>query len=100
MDKKCMDTHQIIDYLNKKSGILCGADEICFTADIDENSDLIREKVYFNLGFMGIELDLERNKIKTHEIRKISKDTSKTKFFVIPTNEELVIARDRYNLFK
>jgi acetate kinase len=66
MDKKCMNTHQIIDYLNKKLRILGGADEICFTADIGENSDLIREKVCFNLGFMEIELDLERNKIKTH----------------------------------
>ena len=143
MDKKGMDTHQIIDYLNRKSGILgvsgissdlreiislakegdqravvtidmmcnrvkkyiCsysgllgGADAICFTAGIGENSDLIREKVCFNLGFMGIELDLEKNKIKTHEVREISKDTSKTKIFVIPTNEELVIARETMKL--
>ena len=145
MDRKGMDTHQIIDYLNKKSGILgvsgissdlreiisaandgderakvtidmmcnrvkkyiCsysgllgGADAIVFTAGIGENSALIREKVCFNLDFMGIELDSEKNEIKTHEPREISKDSSKTKIFVIPTNEELVIAKDTYNLVK
>ena len=145
MDRKNMDTHQIIDYLNKKSGILgvsgissdlreiisaandgderakvtidmmcnrvkkyiCsysgllgGADAIVFTAGIGENSALIREKVCFNLDFMGIELDSEKNEIKTHEPREISKDSSKTKIFVIPTNEELVIAKDTYNLVK
>ena len=145
MDRKNMDTHQIIDYLNKKSGILgvsgissdlreiisaandgderakvtidmmcnrvkkyiCsysgllgGADAIVFTAGIGENSALIREKVCFNLDFMGIELDSEKNEIKTHEPREISKNSSKTKIFVIPTNEELVIAKDTYNLVK
>ena len=145
MDKKDMDTHQIIDYLNKKSGILgvsgissdlreiisaandgdqraqvtidmmcnrikkyvCsyagllgGADAICFTAGIGENSDLVREKVCHNLEFMGIELDKEKNSSKTCGIREISKKNSKTKIFVIPTNEELVIAKDTYNLVK
>ena len=145
MDRKGMDTHQIIDYLNKKSGILgvsgissdlreiisaandgderakvtidmmcnrvkkyiCsysgllgGADAIVFTAGIGENSALIREKVCFNLDFMGIELDNEKNEIKSHEPREISKNSSKTKIFVIPTNEELVIAKDTYNLVK
>ncbi|MDD2887049.1 MAG: acetate kinase [Aliarcobacter sp.] len=145
MDKKSMDTHQIIDYLNKKSGILgvsgissdlreiisaandgdqranvtidmmcnrvkkyiCsysgllgGADAICFTAGIGENSSLIRERVCDNLNFMGVELDNEKNEVKTHVTREISKNTSKTKIFVIPTNEELVIAKDTYNLIK
>ncbi len=49
---------------------------------------------------MGIELDSEKNEIKTHEPREISKNSSKTKIFVIPTNEELVIAKDTYNLVK
>ena len=145
MDKKGMDTHQIIDYLNKKSGILgvsgissdlreiigaandgdqraqvtidmmcnrvkkyiCsysgllgGADAICFTAGIGENSDLIREKVCNGLEFMGIELDVEKNKIRESGIREINKNSSKTKIFIIPTNEELVIAKDTYNLVK
>lgn len=145
MDRKNMDTHQIIDYLNKKSGILgvsgissdlreiisaanegdqrasvtidmmcnrvrkyvCayagllgGVDAICFTAGIGENSTLIREKVCFNLEFMGIELDDAKNQIKTSGNREINKKSSKTKIYVIPTNEELVIAKDTYNLVK
>ncbi|PZP12808.1 MAG: acetate kinase [Aliarcobacter butzleri] len=145
MDKKGMNTHQIIDYLNKKSGILgvsgissdlreiisaandgdqraqvtidmmcnrvkkyvCsyagllgGVDAICFTAGIGENSDIVREKVCHNLEFMGVEIDKDKNQIKNHQIREINKESSKTKIFVIPTNEELVIAQDTFNLVK
>jgi acetate kinase len=49
---------------------------------------------------MGIELDLERNRIREAGNREISKKDSRTKIFVIPTNEELVIARDTYLLTK
>ena len=145
MERKGLNANQILDYLNKKSGILgisgissdlrevikasndgdkrskiaiemlcnrikkylCsyaglmgGVDAICFTAGIGENSDLIREKVCENLEFMGIEIDKEANKIRKSGIREIQKDSSKTKIFIIPTNEELVIARDTYNLAK
>ncbi|MCR1814717.1 acetate kinase [Aliarcobacter butzleri] len=145
MEKKSLNTHQIIDYLNKKSGILgvsgissdlrevikaandgdkrskiaivmlcdrikkylCsyagimhGVDAICFTAGIGENSDLIREKVCEGLEFMGIELDTEKNKVREKGIREINTKASKTKIFVIPTNEELVIAQDTFNLVK
>ena len=145
MERKGLNANQILDYLNKKSGILgisgissdlrevikasndgdkrskiaiemlcnrikkylCsyaglmgGVDAICFTAGIGENSDLIREKVCGNLEFMGIEIDKEANKIRKSGIREIQKDSSKTKIFIIPTNEELVIARDTYNIAK
>ena len=145
MERKGLDSNQIINYLNKKSGILgvsgissdlrevikasndgdkrskiaiemlcsrikkylCsyaglmhGVDAICFTAGIGENSDLIREKVCEGLDFMGIEIDIEKNKVRTHGIREINKESSKTKIFIIPTNEELVIAKDTYNLVK
>ncbi|RXJ81732.1 acetate/propionate family kinase [Arcobacter sp. F2176] len=145
MGKKNMDPHQIIDYLNKKSGILglsgissdlrevikaandgdkrakvtitmlcnkikrfiCsyaglmgGVDAICFTAGIGENSDLIRENACSDLDFMGIVLDKEKNKIRSKENREISAEDSNTRIFVIPTNEELVIAQDTYKLVK
>ncbi len=145
MEKKGLSHTQIIDYLNKKSGILgvsgissdlrevikaandgdkrskiaiimlcdrikkylCsyaglmhGVDAICFTAGIGENSDLIREKVCHGLEFMGIELDTERNKVRELGNREISKKDSRTKIYIIPTNEELVIAKDTYNLVK
>ena len=145
MEKKGLSHTQIIDYLNKKSGILgvsgissdlrevikaandgdkrskiaiimlcdrikkylCsyaglmhGVDAICFTAGIGENSDLIREKVCEGLQFMGIEIDTEKNKVREKGIREINTKASKTKIFVIPTNEELVIAQDTFNLVK
>jgi acetate kinase len=77
-----------------------GVDAICFTAGIGENSDLIREKVCQGLDFMGIELDVEQNKIREAGNREISNKTSKTKIYIIPTNEELVIAKDTYYLTK
>jgi acetate kinase len=145
MEKREMTANQVIDYLNKKSGLLgvsgissdlrevieasskgdmratlaidiqcnrikkyiCsyagimgGVDAICFTAGIGENADLIREKVCSGLEFMGVEIDKEKNKIRNSNTREISADTSKTKIFVIPTNEEFVIANDTYNLTK
>ena len=77
-----------------------GVDAICFTAGIGENSDLIREKVCHGLEFMGIELDTDKNAIREKGNREISKKSSRTKIYVIPTNEELVIAKDTYNLTK
>ena len=77
-----------------------GVDAICFTAGIGENSDLIREKVCDGLTFMGIELDVEKNKIRESGNREINTKTSKTKIYIIPTNEELVIAKDTYKLTK
>jgi len=145
MEKKNMSANEVVDYLNKKSGLLgvsgissdlreimeasakgdtraslaidiqcnrikkyiCsyagvmgGVDAICFTAGIGENADLIREKVCSGLEFMGIEIDKEKNKIRNSNTREISTDTSKVKIFVIPTNEEFVIANDTYNLTK
>lgn len=139
MEKKGLSHTQILDYLNKKSGILgvsgvssdlrevikasndgdkrsqiaitmlcdrikkylCsyaglmhGVDAICFTAGIGENSDLIREKVCEGLEFMGIEIDKTKNSTRAKGNHEISTKNSKTKIYVIPTNEELVIATD------
>ncbi len=49
---------------------------------------------------MGIEIDKEKKQLKNHQTREISKKKKKTKIFVIPTNEELVIAQDTFNLVK
>ena len=92
--------NRIKKYLCSYAGLMGGVDAICFTAGIGENSDLIREKVCHGLEFMGIELDIEKNKIRTSGIREISNQNSKTKIYIIPTNEELVIAKDTYNLVK
>ena len=97
IDMKC---NRIKKYICSYAGILGGVDAICFTAGIGENADLIREKVCSGLEFMGISLDKEKNKVRNSENREINTHNSKTKIFIIPTNEELVIARDTYKLTK
>ena len=72
-----------------------GADAIVFTGGIGENSDIVREMVVKDMEFLGIELDAETNRTKKRgEAADISKPCSRIKVLVIPTNEELVIARD------
>ena len=95
-----MMTTRIKKYICKYAGILGGVDAICFTAGIGENANLVREKVCEGLGFMGIELDVEKNAVRCSDPREINKDDSKTKIYVIPTNEEYVIAHDTYELVK
>ncbi len=97
IDMKC---NRIKKYICSYAGMLEGVDAVCFTAGIGENADLIREKVCSGLEFMGIEIDQEKNKIRSDENREINSETSKTKIYVIPTNEEYVIANDTYKLTK
>ena len=93
-----MMTNRIKKYICSYAGMMGGVDAICFTAGIGENANLVREKVCSGLDFMGIDLDVEKNAIRSGEAREISKDNSKTKIYVIPTNEEYVIAHDTSNL--
>ena len=95
-----MKCNRIKKYICSYAGMLEGVDAICFTAGIGENADLIREKVCNGLEFMGIEIDCDKNKVRNDENREINTTSSKTKIYVIPTNEELVIAQDTYRLTK
>lgn len=70
-----------------------GADAIVFTAGIGENAPTTRQNIIKNFNFLGIELDEELNNVRGKE-RIISTEDSKTKVILIPTDEELVIARD------
>ena len=70
-----------------------GVDAIVFTAGIGENQWETRENIIEQLGFLGIKLDKEANKVRGEE-KEISTPDSTVKVFVIPTNEELMIARD------
>ncbi|MFO7846840.1 MAG: acetate kinase, partial [Balneolaceae bacterium] len=70
-------------------------DAIIFTAGIGENSPLIREQSLADMSYFGIDIDPEKNNdAKPGVIQKISTDNSKPEVYVIPTNEELVIAID------
>ena len=79
------------------AGIMGGVDVIVFTAGIGENSSITRKECLRGLEFLGFEIDDERNSIRG-EIQEISTDASKVKVYEIPTNEELMIARDTVKL--
>ncbi|MDD3186912.1 MAG: acetate kinase [Bacilli bacterium] len=94
-----MYVRRIIDYIAKYYVELGGCDAIIFTAGVGENSKETRKAVIDGLEVLGIKIDEERNKVRGEEV-KISSDDSKVLVYVIPTNEELMIARDTYNLAK
>ncbi len=85
--------YRIKKYIGAYIAAMGGIDAVVFTGGIGENSIEVRKEVLSNLEFLGIELDEEKNKLNEGE-REISKNNSKVKVFVIPTNEELVIALD------
>lgn len=144
MDKTGMNANEVINVLNKKSGLLGlsgfssdlrdiekeakrgnkraklainvfveriqkyigsfaakmnGVDAIIFTAGIGEHSSEVRGNVLNGLGFMGIDWDADQNKINGQETF-LNTDKSKVKIMVIPTNEEVMIARDTVRLSK
>jgi acetate kinase len=74
-----------------------GIDAIVFTAGIGENSSTVRKQVLQGLEFLGVKLDPEKNNIRGEE-RIISTDDSRVSALIVPTNEELVIARDTREL--
>jgi acetate kinase len=104
-DKKCKNALQLAAYRIKKyigsyATILNGLDAIVFTAGIGENSSLMRQMTCKNLNFLGIDLDIQKNKIRSKDIREIQSKESKVKILVVPTNEELEIAKQSYDLLK
>ncbi len=76
-----------------------GVDAIVFTAGVGENDVNMRELICTDLGNLGIKLDIIKNKVRGKETI-VSTDDSKVKLLLIPTNEELMIARDTYNIVK
>lgn len=94
-----MFVRRIIDYIAKYYVELGGCDAIIFTAGIGENSSKLRKHVIEGLSILGIKINEEAN-IKTGEEIKISSDDSSVACFVIPTDEEVMIARDTYNFLK
>lgn len=89
-----MFSYIIRKFIGAYAAVLGGADAIVFTAGIGENVQNIREWSVDNLGYMGVEIDRERNDSCIGKEMVVSKDSSKVKILVIPTNEELVIAED------
>ena len=90
----------IAQYIGKYAVTMNGVDVITFTAGVGEKGPITRSDVCKYLGFMGVELDEEINNTTKDTEKDISKESSKVKVWVVPTNEELMIARETANLIK
>jgi acetate kinase len=93
-----MYAYRIRKYIGAYAAAMDGVDAIIFTAGVGENSDVLRKEVCKGLTFLGVCLDDERNTIRSAEPRPITTEDSKVSVLVVPTNEELLIARDTYRL--
>ena len=91
-----MFARRVKQYIGSYLAVLNGADAIVFTAGVGENDAEMRARICADMENLGIKLDPEKNKNKDNTI--ISADDSKVKILLIPTNEELVIARDTARL--
>jgi len=94
-----MSTQKVANYIAMYNNLLNGADVICFTAGIGENSKDTRKIVCEKISSLGVKIDENANNVRG-EFRKISTDDSKIAVYIVPTNEELMIALDTYELIK
>ncbi|MDD4705906.1 MAG: acetate kinase [Bacilli bacterium] len=103
-DERCLlaqniYVNRVVEYIAKYYVELEGADAIIFTAGLGENGIAVRKQIIDKLNILGIKIDENRNNIRGEE-KLISADDSKVPVYVIPTNEELMIALDTYTLIK
>ena len=89
--------YEVKKYIGAYATVMGGVDAIVFTAGIGENSIDLRRKICEGLEYMGIKMDAEKNNVRGKEA-DVSAADSKVKIFVIPTNEELMIAMDTATL--
>ena len=89
--------YRVKQYIGAYTASMGGVDCLVFTAGVGENSIEMREEICKGLDFLGIELDTDKNKTRG-AIAEISSDNSKVKIYVIPTDEELMIAKDTIEL--
>ena len=92
-----MYTNAILKYIWAYAALLGGVDAIVFTAGVLENSKLQRKLIAEKLGWLGVDYDDSKNDFRGEE-RCISKEGSKVQLWVIPTDEELMIAKDTYEI--
>ncbi len=91
--------YRVAKYIGAYTAAMNGVDVICFTAGVGENSPLVRSLACERLGYLGIAIDKEKNDRRGEEL-EISTPDSKVKVLVVPTNEELAIARETAALVK
>lgn len=93
-----MYAYRIQQFIGSYAATLNGVDAIVFTAGIGENDAIIRSLVCKNMEYFGLEMDEERNTKRSNEVREINIEGGSTKILVVPTNEELEIARQSFQL--
>lgn len=93
-----MNAYRIKKYIGAYTATMNGLDAVVFTAGIGENSSPIRALVCENMEYLGMQLDEQKNENKSKGIRRISTENSKVAILVIPTNEELEIAKQVFSL--
>lgn len=94
-----ISSQKIANYIAMYNNLLDGADVICFTAGIGENSKLTRQMVVDRIKSLGVSLDDEANSIRG-KFKKVSDESSKIDVYVVPTNEELMIALDTFEIIE
>lgn len=91
--------YRVAKYIGAYTAAMNGVDVICFTAGVGENSPLVRSLACERLGYLGIALDQAKNDRRGEEL-EVNTPDSKVKVLVVPTNEELAIARETFALVK
>jgi len=91
--------YNVAKYIGAYAVAMGGVDALIFTAGIGENGITEREEIARNLGVIGLKMDVEKNKVRGKET-DVSAADSRGRILVVPTNEELVIARDTYRIVK
>lgn len=93
-----MNAYRIKKYIGAYVAAMNGLDAVVFTAGIGENSSVLRKKVCSEMQYFGMDLDNTKNEQRSNGIRDINTAVSKVKILVIPTNEELEIAKQTFKL--
>ena len=91
--------YQVVGYIGRFVAQMKGVDVITFEAGIGENGIAVRKEICDYLGYLGVKIDEEKNNCRGKEV-EISSPDSKVKVYVVPTNEELMIARETMELVK
>lgn len=91
--------YRVAKYIGSYTAAMNGVDAIVFTAGLGENNGVMRGYICSYLGYLGVEIDAEKNKVRSEET-VVSTENSRVPVMVIPTNEELAIARETVELLK
>jgi len=93
-----MYAYRIKKYIGSYAAVLNGLNAIVFTAGVGENDNIIPSLISNQMDNLGIELDEEKNKERVDSLRAINTEVSKVKILIVPTNEELEMAKQCYGL--